>query len=68
METPEGKAAMTDNIDLIQPTSNSDYINKIRHRLNEDASARAEREKRRRKVLVDQLQSHEAQEVGLDYD
>lgn len=54
--------AMPDNIDLIRPSSNGEYINKIRTRLNEDASARAEREKRRRKVLVDQLKAHEAQE------
>ena len=56
---------MPDTLDLIKPASNGDYIGKIRKRLNEDASARAEREKRRRKVLVDQLKSHEAQEVGI---
>jgi len=58
-ETPE----QPDPIDLIKPSSNDDYINMIRKRLNEDASARAEREKRRRKVLVDQIKAHEAQEV-----
>lgn len=50
-------------VDLIKPQSNDDYIGKIRKRLQEDSSARAEREKRRRKVLVDQMSSHEAQEV-----
>jgi len=38
-------------------------MNKIRKRLNEDASARVEREKRRRKVLVEQLTAHQALEV-----
>lgn len=53
-----------DPLDLIKPASNNEYIDKIRTRLNEDGAARAEREKRRRKVLVDQLKAHEAQEVG----
>jgi len=44
-------------------SSSSEYINKIRKRLNEDVSARVEREKRRRKVLVEQLTAHEALEV-----
>ncbi len=39
-----------------------EYINKIRSRLQEDAHARKEREKRRRKVLVDQLKANEALE------
>ena len=39
-----------------------DYIAKIRSRLQEDAHARKEREKRRRKVLVDQLKANEALE------
>ena len=56
-------AALPDNIALIMPGCNDEYIGKIRKRLNEDAAARAEREKRRRKVLVDQLKAHEAQEV-----
>jgi len=45
------------------PASSYEYMNKIRKRLNEDASARAEREKRRRKVLVEQLTAHQALEV-----
>lgn len=53
---------MMDQIELIKPASNDDYIGKIRKRLQEDASARAEREKRRRKVLVDQMKAHENQE------
>jgi len=44
--------------------ASSEYMNKIRKRLNEDASARVEREKRRRKVLVEQLTAHQALEVG----
>ncbi|XP_043925933.1 sperm flagellar protein 2 [Protopterus annectens] len=42
--------------------SNDDYIKKIRKRMEEDALAREQREKRRRKVLVQQLKAHEAQE------
>lgn len=56
---------LLDAIELIKPASNDDYIGKIRKRLQEDESARAEREKRRRKVLVDQMKAHEAQEVCL---
>lgn len=55
--------SQVDAADLIKPRSNDDYIGKIRKRLQEDASARAEREKRRRKVLVDQIKAHESQEV-----
>ena len=51
-----------DQLHLIKPKSNDDYINKIRNRLQEDAHARKEREKRRRKVLVDQLKANEALE------
>lgn len=40
------------------------YILEIRRRLQEDIHARREREKRRRKVLVDQLRSLEAIEVS----
>lgn len=54
---------MMDQVELIKPASNDDYIGKIRKRLQEDASARAEREKRRRKVLVDQMKAHAGQEV-----
>lgn len=39
------------------------YILEIRRRLQEDIHARREREKRRRKVLVDQLRALEAIEV-----
>ena len=59
------KPNQQEQIDLIKPKTNDEYINKIRKRLNEDSAARAEREKRRRKVLVDQLKSHELQEVKL---
>lgn len=54
---------MMDQVELIKTASNDEYIGKIRKRLQEDASARAEREKRRRKVLVDQMKAHENQEV-----
>ncbi len=54
---------------FVSPTKtrdNDEYIVKIRQNLEENAAARAEREKRRRKVLVDQLRAHEAQEVSFD--
>lgn len=58
--------ALPDTVDYIKPKPNDEYIGKIRKNLEENASARAEREKRRRKVLVDQLKAHEAQEVKLN--
>lgn len=58
----DDEKSQLESIDLIKPASNDEYIGKIRKRLQEDASARAEREKRRRKVLVDQIKAHEAQE------
>ena len=54
-----------DPISFLKPKSNDDYISKIRNRLQEDAHTRKEREKRRRKVLVDQLKANEALEVFL---
>ncbi len=56
-----------DPVSLIKPNANDDYINKIRNRLQEDSHARKEREKRRRKVLVDQLKASEALEVFFIY-
>ncbi|XP_059500967.1 sperm flagellar protein 2 isoform X2 [Stegostoma tigrinum] len=38
------------------------FIENLRKRLDEESKARKEREKRRRRVLLDQLQAHEAQE------
>ncbi|GCC17048.1 hypothetical protein chiPu_0021480, partial [Chiloscyllium punctatum] len=38
------------------------FIENLRKRLDEEGKARKEREKRRRRVLLDQLQAHEAQE------
>jgi hypothetical protein len=49
----------------IKPSENNGYIAKIRGRLQEDAHARKEREKRRRKVLVDQLKANEELEVPI---
>ncbi|KAF7660826.1 hypothetical protein LDENG_00274520 [Lucifuga dentata] len=42
--------------------SNSKYIQQIRQRLEDDAMARQQREKRRCKFLVEQLKAHEAQQ------
>lgn len=47
--------------------SNSKYIQDIRQRLEENAVAREQREKRRDRFLVEQLQAHEAQEVQLSF-
>ena len=52
-----------DPTSFLKPKATDDYISKIRNRLQEDAHARKEREKRRRKVLVDQLKANEALEV-----
>ncbi|XP_062398924.1 sperm flagellar protein 2 isoform X2 [Sardina pilchardus] len=45
--------------------ANAEYVQKIRQRLEEDTAAREQREKRRRRVLVEQLRAHEAQEEAL---
>jgi hypothetical protein len=60
----EAQSAL-DLVEYLKPKSNADYINKIRNRLQEDAHARKEREKRRRKVLVDQLKANETLEVKI---
>ncbi|KAM9695098.1 sperm flagellar protein 2-like isoform 1-T1 [Trichechus inunguis] len=48
--------------ELLNTYSDDDYIKKIQKRLEEDALAREQREKRRRRLLMDQLIAHEAQE------
>nr|BDX35567.1 sperm flagella 2 protein [Bos taurus] len=48
--------------DLLNTYSDDDYIKRIQKRLEEDAFAREQREKRRRRLLMDQLIAHEAQE------
>ncbi|KAB0369644.1 hypothetical protein FD755_018637 [Muntiacus reevesi] len=48
--------------DLLNTYSDDDYIKKIQKRLEEDTFAREQREKRRRRLLMDQLIAHEAQE------
>lgn len=50
----------------LQPGQVDPYILEIRRRLQEDIHARREREKRRRKVLVDQLRALEAIEVKIN--
>ncbi|KAL8583785.1 hypothetical protein ACOMHN_036420 [Nucella lapillus] len=52
----------TDTLNIIKLSSNSEYIGKIRKRLQEDAVAREEREKCRRKVVGEQTSAHQAQE------
>lgn len=57
------EAAGQTTTDLLNTYSDDDYIKKIQKRLEEDAFAREQREKRRRRLLMDQLIAHEAQEV-----
>uniref|UniRef100_A0A8C2GTC2 Sperm flagellar 2 n=1 Tax=Cyprinus carpio TaxID=7962 RepID=A0A8C2GTC2_CYPCA len=44
---------------------NKEYIESIRQRLEEDSAAREQREMRRRRALMEQLQAHEAQQEVL---
>ncbi|NXB23769.1 SPEF2 protein, partial [Rhagologus leucostigma] len=48
--------------ELLNIYSDDEYIRKIQKRVEEDTFAREQRAKRRRKMLVDQLAAHEAQE------
>ncbi|XP_063280058.1 sperm flagellar protein 2 isoform X1 [Prinia subflava] len=48
--------------ELLNIYSDDEYIRKIRKRVEEDRFAREQQAKRRRKMLVDQLAAHEAQE------
>ncbi|XP_066195706.1 sperm flagellar protein 2 [Sylvia atricapilla] len=48
--------------ELLNVYSDDEYIRKIQKRVEEDRFAREQRAKRRRKMLVDQLAAHEAQE------
>uniref|UniRef100_A0A8C6NEU6 Uncharacterized protein n=1 Tax=Melopsittacus undulatus TaxID=13146 RepID=A0A8C6NEU6_MELUD len=48
--------------ELLSVYSDDDYIRKIKKRLEEDTFYREQREKRRRKMLMDQLIAHEAEE------
>lgn len=50
--------------ELLNTYSDDEYIRKIQKRLEEDTFAREQREKRRRKMLREQLIAHEAQEVS----
>ncbi|XP_072215653.1 sperm flagellar protein 2 [Excalfactoria chinensis] len=48
--------------ELLPTYSDDDYVKKIQKKLEEDAFAREQREKRRRKMLMGQLIAHEAEE------
>lgn len=50
--------------ELLNIYSDDEYIRKIQKRVEEDRFAREQRAKRRRKMIVDQLAAHKAQEVG----
>lgn len=49
--------------ELLNIYSDDEYIRKIQKRLEEDMFSREQREKRRRKLLMEQLIAHEAEEV-----
>ncbi|XP_072371687.1 sperm flagellar protein 2 isoform X2 [Scyliorhinus torazame] len=50
------------HIPCVRVEEGQTFVANLRKRLDEDAKARKEREKRRRRVILDQLQAHEAQE------
>ncbi|XP_040276917.1 sperm flagellar protein 2 [Bufo bufo] len=50
---------------LVKLDCSEDYVKKIQKRVEEDAVAREQREKRRRRVLVEQLIAHGAQEEAF---
>ncbi|XP_077318994.1 sperm flagellar protein 2 isoform X1 [Lithobates pipiens] len=50
---------------VVKLESNGDYVKKIQKRLEEDTMAREQREKRRRRVLIEQLVAHGAQEEAF---
>ncbi|NXN72769.1 SPEF2 protein, partial [Himantopus himantopus] len=58
--TPETTAQTA--TELLNIYSDDEYIRKIQKRLEEDTFAREQREKRRRKLLMEQLIAHEAEE------
>ncbi|XP_042808099.1 sperm flagellar protein 2 isoform X4 [Panthera leo] len=62
---PSSDTAGQTTTDLLNTYSDDDYIKKIQKRLEEDAFAREQREKRRRRLLMDQLIAHEAQEEAF---
>ncbi|CAH2296500.1 sperm flagellar 2 isoform X1 [Pelobates cultripes] len=53
---------------LLKLDSSDDYVKKIQKRLEEDTVAREQREKRRRRILMEQLTAHGAQEEALRED
>ncbi|NP_001088868.1 sperm flagellar 2 L homeolog [Xenopus laevis] len=50
---------------LLKLDTSDDYIRKIQKRLEEDSVAREQREKRRRRILMEQLVAHGAQEEAF---
>ncbi|KAI2665003.1 Sperm flagellar protein 2 [Labeo rohita] len=70
--SPAGGGAFLYSGRVTQPMStadkeqwNKEYIENIRQRLEEDSTAREQREMRRRRALMEQLQAHEAQQEVL---
>ncbi|XP_053304104.1 sperm flagellar protein 2 [Spea bombifrons] len=50
---------------LLKPDTSDDYVKRIQKRLEEDTVARDQREKRRRRILMEQLTAHGAQEEAF---
>ncbi|XP_063816860.1 sperm flagellar protein 2 isoform X2 [Pseudophryne corroboree] len=71
--TPNGRSPILQRIrstgsiksPLLHLHSADDYVRKIQKRLEEDTVAREQREKRRRRILMDQLIAHESQEEAF---
>ncbi|NWX34313.1 SPEF2 protein, partial [Notiomystis cincta] len=59
-KTPE--TILETKTELLSIYSDDEYIRKIQKRVEEDSFAREQRAKRRRRMLVDQIAAHEAQE------
>ena len=47
------------------PTADLDYVSQIKRRVQDGLSAREDREKRRRKVLIEQLKAMHEQEASV---
>ncbi|KAM4707183.1 sperm flagellar protein 2 [Discoglossus pictus] len=63
--TPSVRTTSGIGTPLVRLDSTDDYLKKIQKRLEDDTIAREQRENRRRKVLVEQMTAHQAQEDAL---
>ena len=54
------------HIQAVTAGPTTDYVSQIKRRVQDDSEAREEREKRRRKVIMDQMRALQQQEVSVD--